>query len=33
MEDNTGIGQFTVAKNLDLLPYCGYFNRRQDFVI
>ena len=33
MVENTAIGHFTVAKNLDLLPYCGYFNRRQGFVI
>ena len=32
-EENTAIGHFTEAKNLDLLPYCGYFNCRQDFVI
>lgn len=33
MEENPAIGHFTVAKNLDLLPYCDYFNRRQGFVI
>jgi len=33
MEENTAIGHFTVAKNLDFLPYCRYFNRRQGFII
>ena len=33
MEEKTAIGHFTEAKNLDLLRYCDYFNRRQDFVI
>jgi hypothetical protein len=32
-EENAAISHFTMAKNLDVLPYCGYFNRRQGFVI
>jgi len=33
MEENPAIGHLTVAKNLDLLPSCDYFNRREGFVI